>query len=158
MFIYTAKIQKSRLILAALIIAAALALVVLLAANRSSSEEALQTATRSTTAETNEDRIAFLATHGWVVDETPIETQEVKIPSEFPEVLEQYNDLQVNQGYDLHKYEGKRIKRYVYNVTNYPAEDETVHATLLVYKNRVIGGDISSTRQDGFLHGFDKPN
>ena len=27
--------------------------------------------------------------------------------------------------------------------------------TLLVYKDRVIGGDISSPSADGFMHGFD---
>ena len=162
MFIYTAKLEKSKLILIGLLLAALLALVVLVAANSSVHDEdgspVMETAIQNTAAETNEDRITFLASYGWVVDQTPVETQEVKIPSDFPEVLEKYNELQMSQGFDLHKYEGKRIKRYVYTVTNYPDTNETVLATLLVYKDKVIGGDISTASQDGFLHGFENPN
>lgn len=120
MFIYTAKLEKSKLILIGLLLAALLALVVLVAANSSVHDEDGQSCDGNRHPEhgcrDHEDRITFLASYGWVVDQTPVETQEVKIPSDFPEVLEKYNELQMSQGFDLHKYEGKRIKRYVYTV------------------------------------------
>lgn len=159
MFIYTAKIQKSKLILIALLVACLLALIVLVAANRSAQDQTvMETQQQSLSAETNEARIAYLASFGWTVEETPVETQEVKIPKEFPELLEKYNTIQKNQGFDLHEYEGKRIKQYVYTVINYPGAEEPVLATLLVYKDKIIGGDIRSSAQDGFLHGFANPN
>lgn len=64
MFIYTAKLEKSKLILIGLLLAALLALVVLVAANSSVHDEdgspVMETATQNTAAETNEDRITFL--------------------------------------------------------------------------------------------------
>ena len=65
MFIYTAKLEKSKIILIGLFLAALLALVVLVAANSSVHDEdgspVMETATQPTAAETNEDRITFLA-------------------------------------------------------------------------------------------------
>ena len=55
----------------------------------------------------NEGRVAFLQSFGWEVAETPVETQEVKIPVEFNNVFTRYNQLQQSQGYDLSQYAGK---------------------------------------------------
>jgi len=49
---------------------------------------------------------------------------------------------------------GKRVKVWTYRVTNYPAAGK-VEATLIISDGKVIGGDISSTKIDGFSHGFD---
>ena len=54
------------------------------------------------------------------------------------------------------KYKGIRAKKYTYHVKNYPDTQEDVIANLLIYNNKVIGGDISSTALDGFTHGFIK--
>lgn len=162
MFIYTAKLEKSKLILIGLLLAALLALVVLVAANSSVHDEDGQSCDGNRHPEhgcRDQRGPHHLPGHpmaGWWIRHRW--KPEVKIPSDFPEVLEKYNELQMSQGFDLHKYEGKRIKRYVYTVTNYPDTNETVLATLLVYKDKVIGGDISTASQDGFLHGFENPN
>ena len=58
------------------------------------------------------------------------------------------------QGCDLSKYAGKRCKRYTYVIENYPGQAEGVRANILVYKNKVIGGDVCSVELDGFMHGF----
>ena len=42
----------------------------------------------------------------------------------------------------------------VYQITNYRRQDTIVHATLLIYHDKVIGGDISSAELDGFMYGF----
>ena len=67
-----------------------------------------------------------------------------------------YNDLQKSQGYDLSQYAGKTVMRYVYEVTNYPNAEQPVYATLLVYKNQIIGGDITNTAAKGAIQGLKK--
>ena len=63
-------------------------------------------------AKTNEQRISFLETFGWEVEGEEDEIVEVKIPQEFDDVFEKYNEIQKQQGCDLSKYAGKRCKRY----------------------------------------------
>lgn len=108
-------------------------------------------------ADTNEARIAYLKTFGWSVEEEPLEIVEVAIPLEFGEVYEEYNQIQKNQGFDLEAYQGQRVKRYTYTVTNYPNYIGGVRANLLVCEGQVIGGDLCSVELDGFLHGFSLP-
>ena len=38
---------------------------------------------------------------------------------------------------------------------NYPGGVEDARLTLLIYQDRLIGGDVSSTSADGFMHGLD---
>ena len=66
--------------------------------------------------------------------------------------------LQADQGFDLTAYCGKRVKRYAYEITNYPTGEQGVQAGLLIYKNTVIGGDVLSPSLDGFLHGLAMPS
>ena len=103
---------------------------------------------------TNDDRIAFLKQFGWEVKAEPEEEQAVKLPNEFDKVLTRYNELQKRQGLDLEKYRRREVKRYTYIVTNYPLYEGTVYANLLVFRGKVIGGDICSAESDGFIHGF----
>ena len=105
---------------------------------------------------TNEDRIAFLAQFGWEVEAEPIESTTVAIPAEFDKVFGAYNELQRRQGLDLSGYASRTVERYTYTVKNYEGFDGTVQANLLVYRGRVIGGDICSAASDGFIHGFSK--
>ncbi len=102
---------------------------------------------------TNEDRIDFLKQFGWEVEGVPIEIVEVQIPEEFDQVYINYNEYQKEVGLDLKNYKGRRVKRYTYRVVNYPEpiEDE-VRANILVYKNRVIAGDIMTIPIGGFMH------
>ena len=104
---------------------------------------------------TESDVVDFLSQFGWVVEAAPIETKEVTIPSEFDKVFVGYNDIQKQQGLDLSKYKTKEVTRYTYKVTNYPDSDETVLANILVYRGRVIGGDICSANADGFVLSLD---
>ena len=157
MMILTAKLSKSKLITAAVVILAAIVCIVLLVSSSGGSEPAAADA-HDPQAKTNEDRIAFLASYGWDVESEPVQTQEVRIPEEFNDVLTRYNEIQMEQGFDLSKLAGKQVKRYVYRVTNYPDTQNEVLATLIVYKNKVIGGDVSSSVQDGFIHGFEMPS
>lgn len=105
---------------------------------------------------TNEDRIKFLEGFGWTVSAEPTESKEVVIPQDFDKVFAGYNEIQKSQGLDLGKYKSKHLMRYTYEVTNYEGYEGTVYANLLIYKNRVVGGDICSADMSGFLHGFEK--
>lgn len=106
---------------------------------------------------TNENRLEFLAQFGWDAGKDAVEEIEVRIPSDFDKVMNSYNEVQKAQGLDLAKYKGKTATRYTYQITNYPDYDGTVYANIIVYKNRVIGGDICSSDVSGFIHGFALP-
>ena len=104
----------------------------------------------------NEDIVIFLAQFGWEVGEKPLEIKEVIIPAEFDKVFAPYNEIQKSQGLDLGKYKKKKLTRYTYEVTNYDGYEGKVLANILVYRNKVVGGDICSADSDGFLQGFEK--
>jgi len=105
----------------------------------------------------DEDRVEFLKQFGWEANETPTEEVTLTIPAEFDRIMKTYNELQKQQGLDLEKYKGKNVSRYTYEITNYPSVSGKVLANLIVYKNRVIAGDICSTDVNGFIHGFAAP-
>ena len=105
---------------------------------------------------TNDDRLAYLSGLGWQVSLQPIATEELLVPEQFDDSYTDYLKLQEDQGFDLARYCGKRIKRYTYQLTNYPNRDEPMQIALLIYKNRVIGGQIQSA-SGGVLHGLTLP-
>ena len=106
---------------------------------------------------TNEDRRAFLSAFGYEVSAEPTESVTVTIPSRFDKIYAGYNEIQRAQGFDLSKYKNKEVERYTYTVTNYAGYEGTVYANVLVYRGRVIGGDVCSADSGGFVHGFLKP-
>ncbi len=106
---------------------------------------------------TPEDRLEFLRQFGWEVRPEPLEQTEVVIPGEFDKVYAGYNEIQKNQGLDLGRYKNKTVSRYTYEVLNYPDYEGRVLVNLLVYRNRVIGGDVCTSDINGFIHGFARP-
>ena len=103
-----------------------------------------------------DDVIKFIESFGWTVDDQPVETETVTIPEQFDTVFINYNEIQKSQGLDLSLYKNKTVTRYTFNITNYQNYTGTVYANVIVYRNRVIGGDICSASPDGFVHGFEK--
>ena len=101
---------------------------------------------------TADDRIAFLEQFGWKVSPEPAEEITITIPSDFDKVMTSYNELQKQQGLDLSKYKGKEVTRYTYVITNYEGYNGTVYANIILYKNRVIGGDVCSSDAAGFIY------
>lgn len=101
------------------------------------------------------DVVGFLSQFGWQVEAEPIEVKTVTLPSEFDKVFSAYNEIQKAQGLNLLKYKGKEVTRYTFSVTNYAGYEGTVYANVLVYRNKVIGGDICSADVSGFIHGFE---
>lgn len=100
------------------------------------------------------DKIDYIKSFGWEIDQTSLETNDVVIPNEFNDVYNQYNKIQQQQGFDLTKYKGKTVTRYTFNVTNYPNYPDHVKINLLIYEGKVIGGDICRITLDGFIVAF----
>ncbi len=114
-------------------------------------------ATAAPPVSTNDGRVKFLTDFGWDVAASPVESSQVRIPKENSEVFDRYNALQKSQGYDLSAYAGKNVMRYVYKINNFPGATEPVYATLLVYKNQIIGGDVTDTAAKGQIRPFQMP-
>ena len=155
MVIMTAKVPKRRILLVVLLLlAAAVVLALCLGGAKHGGKQPQSTDAKGGT---NEARIAFLAEYGWEVSAEPVQTQQVRVPEEPGEVFLRYNELQVSQGYDLLQYSGKELTRYVYRITNYPAEG-SYYATLLVKDGQIVGADVASSAKDGVMHGLTMPS
>ena len=151
MIIFTARVPKRRLLAAG---AAALCCVfAVFAFTLTLRGRAVAASAEVKHVKTNDDRLAYLAGLGWQVSPQPIATEELLIPEQFDESYAGYLQLQADQGFDLTRYKGRRVKRYTYQLTNYPAQAEPVQIALLVYKNTVVGGQIQSS-SGSFLHGL----
>ena len=155
MLVMTAKFNKTKIILA---LGAVIVTIVLLLAlfGGGSGETAEPAAATTPAADTNDARVKFLTDLGWEVTASPTESMQVRIPKESTEVFDRYNELQKSQGFDLSKFAGKTVMRYVYQINNYPNATEPVYATILVYKDQIIGGDITNTAPGGKIQGFVK--
>ena len=147
----TAKVDKKKIgITLAVIIAVVAALVLLFGGGEDVPE--------APTVSSNDDRVQFLASFGWEVATSPVQTSQVRIPAQESDVFTRYNTLQKSMGYDLSEYAGKTVMRYVYTVKNYPGATEPVYATILISNNQVIGGDVTDTAATGVVQGFGMPN
>ena len=100
-------------------------------------------------------RLQFIESLGWQVEEGDF--MEINIPEEFDRVYSDYNELQKSQGFDLSDYKGKRAMHYSYTIKNYPTGEEGVTLCLVVYKDKIIAGDVSSPKLDSFMHGLKMP-
>ena len=152
MMVMTAKVDKKKILLVVLAVTALILSGFLLLGG-----EEETAATGAPSVSNNDARVQFLKDFGWEVTNSPTETSQVNIPAESSPVFDRYNNLQKSQGYDLSKYAGKKVMRYVYKVNNYPGATEPVYATLLVYKNQIIGGDVTDTAAKGKITGFKMP-
>ena len=151
MMVMTAKVDLKKILL----ILGAIAAFILALLMFPGGDDAAQTT--SAAVSDNDTRVQFLKSFGWDVTPSPTESSQVRIPEQMTEVFDRYNQLQKSQGYNLSDYAGKKVMRYVYKINNYPNSTDPVYATLLVYKNQVIGGDITSTAPNGQVQGFKMP-
>lgn len=154
MIIFTARVPKRQLMAAG---AAALCCVfAVLAFTLTLGGRAVAASAEVKHVKTNDDRLAYLNGLGWQVSPQPLATEELLIPEEFGESYQGYLKLQADQGFDLTQYRGKRVKRYTYQLTNYPAQDEPVQVALLIYRGKVVGGQVQSS-SGSFVHGLTLP-
>ena len=158
MLVMTTKLTKRKAITWILVIGFLLCGVIMLKAQLGGEESAVAAnAVNPEKIKTEEDRVALLESYGWKVSAEPLEFMEVQIPEEFDEAYTKYNEIQKAQGMNLTEYAGKRVMKYSYAVENHPSGEDGVVATLLIYKNRLIGGDVASAKMDGFMQGLARP-
>ncbi len=100
--------------------------------------------------ESAQDRAEYIGSLGYSIDggET---AQNVLIPEQFDAVYNNYNNLQKSAGMNLEKYRGKTAVMYTYTLKGYKSHEGTVYLHLLVYNDRLIGGDICSAEINGFM-------
>ena len=125
MMFMTAKVDLKKIAVILGVIAALIVAIVLLFGGS-------KTQTTAAPVTNNDARVDFLAGFGWDVTNSPTESSQVRIPENTTEVFERYNNLQKSQGYDLTRYAGKNVMRYVYKVNNFPNATEPVYATVKI--------------------------
>lgn len=156
MFVFSFKISKPKIIKASIILAILFFLLLLfnhkqIISNTSSPVNSNSIIT-SPVLKTNQDRIAFLNSLKLEVSKQPIEVVQVIIPKEFDKVFNNYNELQKSSGFDLMRYRNIVSTRYTYQVYNLKhLTKDDVRVNLFIYKDKVIAGDISSVKLDGFM-------
>lgn len=156
MFVWSVKASTLKFIAVIAVSAAAVgALAIIMPRHEFKTETAVSSKQASKKVSDNDDIKEFLLSYGWEAGEL-LDQAEVTIPSEFDSVYESYNTLQKKQDFDLSKYKRKTVDRYTYSITNYEGYKGTVLADVIVYKNKIIGGDICSADVNGFVHGFNK--
>ena len=153
MFIYSVKVNKTKILSFMAVFCAAIALVFVLMP--SSVGDVLNNGVSSSVKDQS-SMVFFLKSFGYKSEDKAVQIEEVIIPSRFDEKYTAYNELQKVSGFDLEKFAGKTVKKYTFRLLEYPDTNDEVIANILVYNDRVIGGDISSTTLGGFQHGFVK--
>ena len=102
-------------------------------------------------APSDQDRVAYLESLGWTADPSPIETLSFALPQPLNDSYLEYNELQLQQGFDLTPYAGMQVTRYSYKITNYPDHPDDVQADLYLCGDEIIGGDILYCGDKGFV-------
>lgn len=151
MFVFSVKASRRQLI--SLLICLVVLAGILLAAFLWPVGGAVSTAAPVTAAD-NPARVAYLQSLGYDVDLAYCEVREVLIPDEFDETFTAYNELQKQAKMDLLPYHGKRLKCWSYRVLGNQSDAGEVLAHLYVYKDAVVGGDISETVMGGRVTGL----
>lgn len=145
MLIFTAKLPRRKTVLSGILLAVLSFTLVLLGLNWGQIRAVSANIRPNPKGiKSNEDRIAYLSQWGWQVADEPLSVQELLIPKEMDSSYLEYLTMQQAQGFDLSKYAGKRVKRYTYQVTNYPTGEDGVQANLLIFRHTVVGGEILS--------------
>ena len=156
MFVLTAKVSKSKIILVIVGAVALIALIVMAVTGLGRTET--PSAPGVIDGSTNDARLDFLSGYGWDVNAEPAQVRSITIPTdESDEVYARYNALQKSQGFDLTQYAGKNAAQYVYEVAADGEQAAPIYATLIVFDGNIIGGDVTDTAPGGLMHGFQKP-
>lgn len=107
----------------------------------------------STYLENADDRVTYLASLGWTCDASSEQYREITLPDTFGGVMEEYNQMQIRNGFDMSRYAGKICQQYIYTLTEHPGS-LTAYAVIYIYDGHVIGGDIHTAAIDGYMHGL----
>ena len=153
MFIYS--VRASTLRFFGVLALAVCLLVGIMTASGADSVSAMSQGTyRFSDVSTKEERLEFLMQFGIRVSADSETEESFSMPETLDRVLLSYNEIQKSQGLDLSGYCRKKVQRYTYTVENYKQTGIPVYANVIVYRHRVIGGDISAMGEGGFVLPF----
>lgn len=144
MMIVTARFDKKKAVAAVVGLGVLFALCVVLVGQKQAPEP------EPVELESNADRLEYLQSMGWVLEEEPLETLQFLMPAQLEEPYLSYNELQDAQGFDLSVCCGKPVERYTYCVKNYPDRPEGVQLNLYICERQPVGGDVFCLGKDGF--------
>lgn len=108
--------------------------------------------------ETNQQRIEYIESFGWNTGITHCDLEEIRIPVNFDEIYEEYNDLQKKQGFDLRSYRAHSVKKYTYEISRSDDDPLPLYAELLVENGVIIGADITSAEAGGMMTVLAEPD
>ena len=148
MFIVSAKFDPKKITCWAVALGIALIAVILLVSHF---KGASSPGAEAVVAPTDQERAAYLESLGWETDGIPVETLTFSLPQPLNAAYEEYNQLQLEQGFDLTPYAGMQVKRYSYAILNYPGHPDQVQADLYLCGDTVIAGDILCSVDQGFV-------
>lgn len=96
------------------------------------------------------DRCAYLSYLGYdAISDSEYES-EILIPEDFSDTYNEYNNKQIEAGFDLSNYKNVKAKMFTYRIDSF-GKYSNVYAALIVYDGKIIGGDISSIENKGFI-------
>ena len=145
MLIWTAKFSKKKAVAAVIFMGVVMAVLIVLMGR--TPEEAETPRPQLTS---NVQRVEYLRSLGWEVEEEPIETLQFLFPEKLEEPYLSYNELQLPQGFDLRECLGRQVSRYTYAVLNHPSRAEGVQANLYLCEGDPAAGDLFCPGSGGF--------
>lgn len=143
MLIYSVKVKRGMLGLSFLALLVATVLYIVLLGPRAQATAAQERFPRATD---EAGRQVILQQLGLSVEEQPESFCEIVLPEQFDDVYQTYNKLQLQAGFDLTAYQGRRVMRYTYVVIG---STDGQRCNLLFYKGKLIGGDLATPQLDG---------
>ncbi|MBQ9385132.1 MAG: DUF4830 domain-containing protein [Ruminiclostridium sp.] len=100
----------------------------------------------------NADEIIALLSESGVEVSGEYSDKTVTVPEEFGEVYERYNELQLEQGFDLYDYRSREATVYTFEVISVHGEGAPgTQAHVMICDGKVIAGDIASPAIDGAM-------
>ena len=89
-----------------------------------------------------DDMVTFLLSYGVEADLVSAKVEKVRVPKEWDENFEAFNEVIRQSGLDLAKSRGKTVEKWEFVAPNRSTGQDTAYAILLVRKNKVVGGYI----------------
>lgn len=100
--------------------------------------------------------ISFLECNNINVLSSEPDIDEIVIDASRADVFEEYNRIQLEQGFDLTEYIGRKVLRYNFEVNS--EDGSPNYAVVLVCNGVIIGADIHSVSLNGFIRGVKNKN
>ncbi len=106
---------------------------------------------RLCTVRNDEDVAVFFRYYGYRVRLPAKSVSHITIPYDFDSDYLSYNQLQRQAGFNLRLYCGKTIEKRTYIIDTLTSSHH-IEGNILIYKDRIIGGDVTDCSDGGFVH------